>query len=876
MKWTCMVTISLLLSLLPALSFSGAIEGPKLIDIGLPVDPDNDGVQDEFDVLPDGNAVLIISVDRFALDGTWDPCVMMALDRNGNGDLDTNERYEVMLINISSLEGEGYGDGELWYGIDINENRTSVSFWVSVLNGTGASNECFDLSPVNDTTNVAGEFFLLNGTEKRRSLNITSSGAGDNETCLGDAEIAFHLEVIAGPSIITADPAPTMYLSELVTVEIKEGDSLPFRIEDVHVPDNTGANISFEWYLGIFEDLSGPPSEYYCVKNSSANESDRYELHTNFGSEGLYGLYCIAFMNMERFGLQWYDMKAWGIEVLHHNTIPQPRIDVAPSEWITQLDSVSISGFRSYDRDGDDLSFMWYIDGGYMTNQTEFEHVFVKAGTHSIRLEVTDDEEITAVAWRNVTVNNIPVPEDTYRSSMLVGDMTGTIPDNYNRKMVDRRSVSTDLELPFGFGLIASFSLVSEMIVKHQGEMTFEFSDLGTNYSYNMTGSIDRFSVGFRPYLDLQLIILKDGEGRDLINGTVPLPLQDNDLGLDSDGEAFVNIPTLTKGLVDVYTWDLFREIYNGTVTEPGGLSVTLDDIEMLEVDLFSFASTALGLVLNQYAFMIGETFNLLDVFANLYMTERFDVRIDILKDIYMLIDHHGSDHNDLELCEPGQRVVPWGSLDDRDIFVMTSNSIGISMTPSLSLKFRLTDWGRTAYGTYDLFERSGIILGTVRTAFSFLTTGNAPEKDYTFDKELWEGRTALNMSGEVRSIHPGFLTYSSDHDNDGYINIEDAFPFDASAWKDTDGDGKPDELHGNSTTGLIEDEDDDNDGVPDIEDEFPHDPGRTGEEDEKPDNAGVVIIAIAAGGILFIVILFLLVWLNREDEGKSWGKDEE
>ncbi|MGA1866685.1 MAG: hypothetical protein ACMUFK_04375, partial [Thermoplasmatota archaeon] len=392
----------------------------------------------------------------------------------------------------------------------------------------------------------------------------------------------------------------------------------------------------------------------------------------------------------------------------------------------------------------------------------------------------------------------------------------------------------------------------------------------------NMTGSMDRFSIGFKPYLDLQLIVLRDGESWDLINGTVPFPLQDNDLLLDSDGDPFVNIPTLTKGFVDVYTWDLFREIYNGTVSELGELSITLDEIDMMDVDLFSFASTALGLVLNQYAFLIGETFNLLDVFANMYMIERFDVRIDILKEIYMLIDHHGSDHNDLELYETGHRMVPDGSLDDRDIFVMTSSSIGVAMTPSLSLKFRLTDWGRSAYGTYDLFERSGIILGIVKTAFSFLTTGNAPKKDYTFDADLWEGKTALNMSGEVRSIHPGFFTYSSDHDNDGYINIEDAFPFDPSAWKDTDGDGMPDELQGNSSTGLIEDEDDDNDGTLDVEDEFPLDPSRTGKEDDTTDNAVVVIIVIAAGGIIFTVILFLLVWFNRENEGKSWGQDEE
>ena len=45
-----------------------------------------------------------------------------------------------------------------------------------------------------------------------------------------------------------------------------------------------------------------------------------------------------------------------------------------------------------------------------------------------------------------------------------------------------------------------------------------------------------------------------------------------------------------------------------------------------------------------------------------------------------------------------------------------------------------------------------------------------------------------------------------------------DAFPNDAAAYLDTDGDGMPDELWGESTTGLIEDVDDDNDGWTDLD----------------------------------------------------------
>ncbi|HIF07614.1 MAG TPA: DUF1566 domain-containing protein, partial [Gemmatimonadetes bacterium] len=52
------------------------------------------------------------------------------------------------------------------------------------------------------------------------------------------------------------------------------------------------------------------------------------------------------------------------------------------------------------------------------------------------------------------------------------------------------------------------------------------------------------------------------------------------------------------------------------------------------------------------------------------------------------------------------------------------------------------------------------------------------------------------------------------DIDGDGVLNPADAFPNDAAASVDTDGDGKPDSLNGASTTGLVEDLDDDNDGL--------------------------------------------------------------
>ena len=123
MKWTQLIVLSLLISLLPALPLSGAEECLRLMSLSAPLDTDNDGTPDEYDVLVGGNAVVVVSVDSLELNGTWDPNINMALDGSGNGILELTEWRSVLLQNVSTLNNSGYGEGGLWYGIDIYENN---------------------------------------------------------------------------------------------------------------------------------------------------------------------------------------------------------------------------------------------------------------------------------------------------------------------------------------------------------------------------------------------------------------------------------------------------------------------------------------------------------------------------------------------------------------------------------------------------------------------------------------------------------------------------------------------------------------------------------------------------------------------------------
>jgi len=868
----------LLLSLFP-IQMSGSSLPP--IEI---TDTDNDGFVDEHDLIVDGNAVVVLSVEEFSVNGSFDLGFVLGLDRNGNGVIEFDETLEnerTSLENISSSDTTGFGHGEVWYGTDVRENTTSMMFSVSLFNGSSSRGEQFDLDPENGSLSFKGELFLWNGPQRVTLREYSSTGAGDNDTAFGDAWVNVSLRVIRGTTIVSATPAPTLYLTELDSVSLKEGDSLRFSIDEVYIPEEINRTVKYEWYIGVFENLTMPPIEYYCVQNSTINATKdpaSFEVHANFGSEGLYGLYCMALSDLEEeMGLYWYDMKAWGIRILHHNTVPQPRIDVTPEERITQLDSVSISGWRSFDRDGDRLNYTWYIDGVEVSTELEFEHTFVNGGVHSIRLEAEDDEGAVGVAVKNITVNNIPTPLDAVQEHMILGNVSSTVPFSYNRTLVDRRSVSTQVDLPFGYGFWVYLSLVSEVNFHHEGETDIVFRDLGTNYTYDITTRTTRISAGFRPYFDIELAFFEDGKRKDMINGSIPVPLQNNDLGLDSDDQPLVKIPTLTRGLVDVYTWDEPRVLLDRSGDSIDNLSVSVEDVDMLEVDLFTFVASALGIVIDQFAFLIGEAFNLLDVFANLHTVCRFDVQVDVEQFQYLLIDHLSSDFNSIELYDPEEDSMPGGSHDDRDIYFMYSSMVDVGIAPSLSLKFRLTEWGKSVYGTYDVFEKSGLIVGFVRSVYSIFTKKSPPKKEYDFDVELWQGGTLIEMRGDVREVSHVYWTYSSDIDRDGYINTKDAFPLDAAAWLDTDGDGMPDELNGNSTTGLVEDEDDDNDGVPDDIDRYPKDPERDGiEEDEEENDTTLVIIVVVIGALVLLALMFLVIFINRENEESGEPRDLE
>jgi hypothetical protein len=86
---------------------------------------------------------------------------------------------------------------------------------------------------------------------------------------------------------------------------------------------------------------------------------------------------------------------------------------------------------------------------------------------------------------------------------------------------------------------------------------------------------------------------------------------------------------------------------------------------------------------------------------------------------------------------------------------------------------------------------------------------------------------------------------YDSDLDGDGYLNYEDAFPYQMTEWLDSDLDG----------IGNNEDKDDDNDRYMDPYDDYPLDATRWEREEIESQSSGLFFIIIA----LIIIILVIL-----------------
>ena len=109
-------------------------------------------------------------------------------------------------------------------------------------------------------------------------------------------------------------------------------------------------------------------------------------------------------------------------------------------------------------------------------------------------------------------------------------------------------------------------------------------------------------------------------------------------------------------------------------------------------------------------------------------------------------------------------------------------------------------------------------------------------------------------------NVYCGPDIYDTDDDNDGSLDVRDAWPTDPCANMDTDGDGQPDNVQCplGVTTWLTEDPDDDGDGIPDVSEG-----AGSGDDSEDSSPIGTIIFVI----IFILAAAFMLMRRNGDVE---------
>ena len=813
-------------------------------------DADNDGVSDDLDICPEGNGVVIISIDYFETEettfGNYDPYFHFGVDGNNDGSLSGLEYFDsekFYFPDQNIVYGQGYPNGSLWHGVDVYDGITSVGFYIAAFDKDGVENDLMDITSNSNTKEMTGTYEISwNGSVVGKEY-FWDDGELDVDIGEDDAYIEIHLEIIKGTTIESVTPQSQKEIDDEPTwMDINEGDTMSLEITDVFSPTCISAPIGYEWYYVDYDDYLKDPggAEYHCVQsyvndwneNESntggdyGKEGEKFQLFANYGSAGKYLFMGVAFIDIiDDFNLYWWDIELWCVNIIHVNTIPEAEIDITPMNDIKQLDQVSFSAWRSFDIDGDELTYTWELNGVGIGNERDIQHVFYDAGVYNLTLTVEDDESATDVAVEEIRIENYDVSGASPSTVSIEPGKEIKMDTDYETTATYRKSKSTKFDLIWGMALEASVSFVSETIIKHEGSVVYEFDDSSGDLKASLRSTKDKFNIEYRPYFEIRIDLYDSSQRYNFMDVKIPVPLLNND-EYDEDGKPLFTIPGDVT--LEVYTWDKPAVIYSNEDplnNASFNLQLAADPIDIAQIDLFEVAGMILKWIPpNPVTTTIGTLLNIVEIFGKLFLTTALNLKPFLEQEFLLLFDEGNSEFN---------RIANFNKIDSRAILTNDTANVysiiqahaKVDLTISIDLVFELTEWGQRIYGFYKNLEEKGFLATLWDTAKKFVTTGDVPKKEKEWRKTLWESGTLLVMTGKVTALCDYYYEYTPDLDGDGVKNVNDAFPYDPAASLDSDSDGYPDawnkdKSQGDSTTGI------------ERIDKFPVDPGASMDSD--------------------------------------------
>jgi len=719
-------------------------------------DSDGDGIPDSEDILDNGDAILVFSMDYIELDGSadfWsegDPFFIIWIDANGNDEVDTdsgeNETWTSSMFEDSDIiDDEGFEDGGvLWHGFDILDNMSSIRMQIIVRDDDNDG----DYDNVDISSN-ANQYWLDLYYEFDQDGPLSDTYSDDGSDDGGeeiDGKIKCSIHLIKGASIDEVTPASFEY-------SIKEGESITFEIERFSIPQDPikTENVQYDWLFAFVDDTEN----WYPLINGSQKFIDHYKLSAHYGSEGKYYIACIMYTMVQDHDCYFWDYRIWELTVIHNNTTPSASIDVNEMT-VEQFDEVSFSGKQSTDLDGDKLTYHWDFGDGETAEGMDTTHAYINPGEYDVTLTVTDDEN--ASNSTSITMNVDPLDlSGAVQWYTLEDKGTFTLNTDYLSNARYENTQTVNLPLADGYSLDASVTFISRTTVQHYGNTTFQYSIDETKNAITinteLTEKDDYYIVYYYPSFefDLSFFDSESGERETLWNTEVPVPIESNFDGLDADGDPLIEIPVFGIGEVSIYTWDKQKKIYESPeplINHNGSLNLETEPITVMDVDILKFLEAITG-IFPTVSFGI----EILNYFVNLFLQGNLNIGLVIEDSIGLLTRSSGVlDQEEFlwyTLASPEHRQTISGLNTETKIYGIMNTAVDSSLSASLDFYFNLTGIGQSVYGLWTSMNEKGFITGIFDAFTSFFSTGSLPQEDYSFRKTLWETGELIHMENQ-------------------------------------------------------------------------------------------------------------------------------
>ncbi len=489
---------------------------------------------------------------------------------------------------------------------------------------------------------------------------------------------------------------------------------------------------------------------------------------------------------------------------------------------ISAFEPISLYSYV-FDPNRDPLNYQWDFGNGETSTDEIGSIIYTESGSYSVSLRV-DDPLTYSIKYVTIHVSGFPYTDYSSVVNIDRDDDSYSLDTTYSETLYPGIS-SEEYYIPWPFEMTFWVSLVVDVNIVHIGETTIDINR-SWNDGYNIVNSLyssyDSYTYSILPHFEVNYVE----------NGASFNEVKTFDLPIPSTWEIYDGQPFFDLGGTRIYYWD--RMVTVGTNVEYDSIGSLLyhdNSFQIASIDLVPYVDKLIDLMLPGWTTLV----NIGRDFLNFIGLEP-----DRILNLNFNIDLTTIIHDQIWLHQKTSSDYVWNTITTPSSGVWSNDYLTspISFSSSQKVNIDHNGMGQVA-DIYPCLQHissvrvSGSIDLEYGYSWIFSSYQNTVRLFDSVDYGLYleDQKTSLSTLNKKISVDPlpDFDTdgipddWDDDDDNDGVIDINDAFPFDSTEWEDSDGDG----------TGNNADADDDNDGTLDVYDDLPLDPSETVDTDK-------------------------------------------